>query len=376
MLDLALRNIVRQRTRTFLTVLGIVLGIGAVVALGSISAGLNDQIQQSLQLNAGKIIVTQKGSSGFFVGFSGSELTQENLEEIAQVSGVLDIIPQMYYWENIIPFEGPEWLAIGIEPSKAEIFSGSSIEAEEGRELDDGDEDAIVIGSAFAEKYALEVGDFFTLKGREMEIVGILEETKTSDIDNNFIIPLRTLQELTDVDTFPLVYVIPDDVKDTEILAERIRETNEDFDALTSTDIARQASEIIGQVQVFTVGIGAVAALVGGLGIMNTMIMSVLERRREIGVMKAIGATRRKILIHFMTEAFLLSAIGGLIGIGFGIISSQALGAILGFFRGAVITFDLVFASFAFSIMLGLVGGFYPSWKAATIDPVEALRYE
>ena len=376
MIDLAFKNIARQRTRTFLTVLGIVIGIGAVVALGSISEGLNNEVQQSLELNAGKIIVSEKDSSGFFVGFSGSELTEEHVEDIAGVSGIKEVVPQIYYWETIIPFQGPDWVAIGIQPSKAEFFSGEAIEVEEGRELDDGDTDVIVAGKDFAERYGLEVGDFFTLKETDLEIVGVLEEAGTSNIDGNFIVPLEALQDITDIDFFPVIYAIPEDVRETEILSERIEDENEDLDALTSTDIARQASEIVGQVTVFTIGIGAVAALVGGLGIMNTMIMSVLERRREIGVMKAIGARRRKILLHFMTEALLISAIGGAIGIGLGIFMSRALGAVLGFFSGAVITWELVAGSFLFAIILGLSGGFYPAWKAAKLDPVEALRYE
>lgn len=376
MLDLAFKNIIRQQTRTFLTVLGIVLGIGAVVALGSISAGLNEEIQASLELNAGRIIVTQEGSSGFIVGFEGSELTEEDVQEIADTSGVKEVVPQIYEIGELVPFEGPEWVAVGIDPEKMEFFVGETIEVEEGRALEEGDGDVMVIGIDFADEQNLEVGDFFTIDETELEVVGIFERTEIMDIDNNFIMPLEALQEITETETVPVVYVIPEDLKNTELLAERIEDQNEEFEALTDTEIARQASQIVGQVSVFTVGIGAVAALVGGLGIMNTMIMSVMERRREIGVMKAIGATRRMILIHFLTEAFLISAIGGVIGIIFGVIASSFLGLILGFFAFASITLDLIAGGFLFAIILGIVGGFYPAWKAARLDPVVALRYE
>lgn len=376
MFDLALKNITRQRTRTFLTVLGIVIGIGAVVALGSISAGLNEEVQSNLELTAGKIIVSEKGSSGFLIGFSGSELTEENVEEIAETAGVKDVVPQLYDVGEIVPFSGPEWVAIGIQPSKAEFFAGESILIEEGFPLEDGDTESINIGKTFSENNNLEIGDFFTLRDVELEVVGIFELTEISDIDNNFIVPLETLQDILDVDTFPVVYAIPDDLRNTEILAERIEDANEDFDALTATDVARQASQIVGQISVFTIGIGAVAALIGGLGIMNTMIMSVLERKREIGVMKAIGATKRQIMTHFLTEAFLISVIGGAIGIVFGVIASQGLGSVLGFFSVSAVTLDLIVGSFVFAIILGIVGGLYPSWKAARLDPVEALRYE
>ena len=376
MLSLALANITRQRTRTFLTVLGIVIGIAAVVALGSISEGLNANIQKNLELNAGKILVSQKGSSGALVGFSGSELTEELVGEIAQVSGVKETVPQLYYVETIDPFRGPDWIAIGIDPEKAEFFKGENIRIQEGRELEPNDGEVLVAGAGFAERFQLEPGDFFTVKEEELEVVGLLEESGVSTIDDNFLVPLETLQLLTNTDTFPVVYVIPDDLKQIELVASRIEEANDELDAQTATDVARQAGEIIGQIRIFTLGIGAVAALVGGLGMMNTMIMAVLERRKEIGVMKAVGATRRTILRHFLTEALLLAIIGGVIGILLGTAGSAVMGMVIGFARGAGVTAELLGGSFLFAIFLGIAGGLYPAWKAAKLDPVEALRYE
>ncbi len=371
MIDLAIQNIRQQKTRTFLTMLGIVIGIGAVVALGTISEGLNKRVQQNLELNAGKIMVSQKGSSGFLVGFTGSELSQENVEEIASVSGVKEVVPQLYYWENIVPFKGPEWVAIGIETSKTEFFKGESIMIEKGRDLEENDGEVLVAGKKFADTYNLDVGDFFTIKDRDVEVVGILEESGVQNIDDYFIMPLKALQDITDKDFYPIVYVIPEDIKETEILAQRIEDNNEDFDAITSTEIARQAGQIVDQVRFFTLGIGAVAAVVGGLGILNTMIMSVLERKREIGVMKALGATRRSILVHFLTESVIIAALGGLIGL---LLGSMVSGLFLGSMTAA--TPSLLIGSFIFAVALGFIGGLYPAWKAAKQDPVEALRYE
>jgi len=376
MLDLAFKNIKRQRTRAFLTVLGIVIGIAAVVSLGSLSEGLNQLVQNNLELTAGKIVVAQAGSSGFLIGFAGSELTDEDLSEIQSVSGVKEVVPQLYAIGEIIPFEGPAWVAIGIEPSKTEFFAGENIKIEKGRSLEDGDGEVIVAGANFADEQNLDAGDFFAIKDTELEVVGIFEKSGQGDIDNNFIVPLNALQDITEQDFFQTIYVIPDDLTKIELIAERIENENEKYDALTSTDIARQAGMIVSQIRLFTLGMGAIAALVGGLGIMNTMIMSVLERRREIGVMKAVGGTKRFIIRQFLTESVLISFIGGLIGIGFGFLGARLMEVAFSFTEGAVITPALIIGSLAFAVILGIAGGLYPAYKAANLDPVEALRYE
>lgn len=218
MIDLAFKNITKQKSRTILTLLGIIIGISAIVALGSLSEGLRQQISQNLELNAGKITVAQKGSSGFAVGFLGSELTQDNLDTIAGVSGVKEVVPQKYYIENIIPFKGPEWIAIGIEPEKIEYFKGPNILPEEGRDLEEGDTDVMVAGKNFAAQRNLEVGDFFTVKDTDLEIVGVLESSGVSNIDDNFIVPLETLNDITGDEFFPVAYAIPEDLREIEVV--------------------------------------------------------------------------------------------------------------------------------------------------------------
>ena len=373
MWDIAFKNVMRNKTRTFLTVLGILIGIGAIVGLGSIAEGINEAVQSGLELTAGKIIVTEKGS-GFF-GFTG-ELTDEDVEVIKEIGGIKEIVPVLSYAENLQLMKGAECYVIGIEPEKIEYFVGESIGMDDGRKLEEGDADVAIIGKDTADKYNLGVGDTWTIKDRDFEIVGVIEKTNTPDIDSSIVVSLQDLQNLLDTDSFQIIYVIPNDVKDTEKIAEEIEDSSDRLDAVTTKEFARQASQLVEKIRFFTVGIGAVAAVVGGLGVMNTMIMAVMERRREIGVMKAIGATNTMILKQILTESGVISLVGGVGGVVLGIAVSIIIGKFAGGTIQAVVTPWLVFEGLGFALLLGLLGGYYPARKASKLDPVEALRYE
>jgi len=374
MWDLALKNIMRNRTRTILTTLGILIGIGAIVALGSIAEGLDAAIQSGLELTAGKITVMDAESSLFGMG---GELTLEDVALIEGLSGVKEVVPMNWHAENIQMFQGPEWVAVGVPPDKVEYLIGENTQFEEGRIFEEGETEVAIIGKAISERYNAHVGDTWEIKGKFFEIVGVTEETGISDIDSSIAVPFDDMQDILDSEEFQMMYVIPDNVKDTEKVANEIEEASDKFNALTSQELARQASQIVDQIRIFTFGIGAIAAFVGGLGVMNTMIMSVMERRKEIGVMKAIGATNRMVLQQIITESALISLIGGLGGILLGILGSVLLSNVIGGGQiTATVTPQLALTGLSFALFLGIIGGLYPARKASQLDPVEALRYE
>lgn len=375
LIDLAFKNILRVKTRTGLTIFGVLIGITAIVALGSISEGINAMINEELEFLGGTIMVTSKEASGIMMGFSGSEITTEQLNELEIFSGVKEVVPLTFVVGEIVPMQGTEYVIIGVDPDKQEFYIGKGIELDSGRELESNNEFSVLLCYEYAEDHNLEVGDTLEFEEEDFEVVGVLEPG-VADQDNIIVMPLETMMDVYDMDSYGAVYVVPEDLGKIESLAEEIEDDFDEFAAQTQEELANQAAQIVDTIRFFTLGIGGISAVVGGLGVMNTMIMSIMERRREIGIMKAVGATNRFILTQILLESVIITLIGGLSGLILGSVGSYSLRFVSEGLAHARVTPQLAIGSLTFAIFLGLFGGFYPAWEAAKLDPIEAIRYE
>ena len=384
MLDIALKNVFRQKVRSVLTILGIAMGIGLILALGSIGEGLNQQITESVR------------------AVTGDGISDDIIDAINNMKGVEEVIPVgEYRIKRSGGFHGParlkalftgssgpvEVLFTAISPDDQDYLIGEEIVAEEGRKLDDSDSTStvIVMGYSVALSNNLNLGDEIEYNSRSdnendtdetyhFEVIGILEETGDTSIDEVTLVPMSTMQEIEDDDTIKRLKVKIEDVDQVENVEQSIKDYTDDVRAFSMMTIVRTLESTLSTVQMAVYGIAAISVIVGGIGIMNTMIMTVMERRREIGVMKAIGATTTNILTQVLEESAILSLIGGVAGLLLGYGTTVLVGSYTDF--TPILTTDLVAMGLGFSIILGMGAGLYPAWAASQLDPIEVLRYE
>jgi len=375
LIDLAIKNILRQKTRTILTVVGIVIGIAAVIALGSISEGMNSMMNQEMQFLGGTIMVSSQGSSSLMLGSGDSSITKYDLQNFEDFSGVKQVVPYVMKIGEITIGQGHPVETIGIRPEDVDYFKSKGTNLNSGRAIETGDTYQALIGYQYAEDNGLGIEDSIEVKKDSYEVIGIIEKTDTN-MDNSIILPLETMMNTYSMENYQSSFIIPEDLSKIQDVADDLKSSYDDFTFTTSNDIVKQMSRIIDMIRFFTIGISSIAAIVGGLGVMNTMIMSVLERKREIGIMKAIGATRKYILTEILLESVIISLIGGVIGLLIGGVGSYSLRYVSSGLTEAKVTIQLAVGGLSFAVFLGLIGGFYPAWSAAKLDPIEAIRYE
>lgn len=370
-----LRNMARRRLRTTLTIVGIVIGILALTVMGSMSEYFNGLIDNAINLLGNNIVVSPK-SNDF-----ESVLSTVDERRVLRIAGVKDVIPianDTLDELGGVSFGIPD-LVYGVPPEHSGTLF-PTITLKKGRWLQRGDEYETVVGSQLAKKRNLDIGSTVSYHDHDLTVVGIINETQTTP-DSIAMVNLNTVRRLLKApELIAAMYVVPEDPNQVDIIANNIRDNVENVQVFTPKEAAAQAQQALVIFNVILVGGAVLAVFVGGLAVINTMIMSVNERRHEIGLKKAVGASDNEIVFEYLVEAAVIGLIGGIVGLllGWGLagalnaVTSQALGGSSIF----NVTPRLMGVAIGFAVILGMIAGLYPAWHAARLDPVTALRVD
>jgi len=386
------RELARRKLRTTLTILGITIGIWALVVFSSMANKINALVEGGSQYFAGKVLVTD--ASNIAVGAGIAPMNIEVADTIGGLDGAAAAAPQIqliYDPEGGGGFGVSETI-LGSVAGSDEGHESFEISAVQGRLLTPEDEGSrvVVFGSDLATKEGVSVGDTIDIRDETFEVVGILEPTLTAP-DATALVPLAAAQELMAAslpapvqeaispdELISQVVAYPAEGTSESELAAQIEDAVDNVNTLTGAEFDEQIGSATAIFNAIIIGVAVISLVVGGLSVINTMAMSVAERTREIGIKRAIGGTRGRIIRELVIEAGVIGLIGGLFGLALG-----ALVVVLGNEAGrssGTILFELtpgtaIFAV-AFSTILGMVAGVIPAWSAARLDPVQALRYE
>lgn len=369
-----LRNMSRRKLRTGLTVFGIVVGIFAMTVMGSLTEYFNVLISNARQ-NAGEsITVTPKG--GFRATLSDADV--KRIERVQGVKAAVPAITTLFQTEGSVNF-GPPDEVLGVPPEQI-LLTWKNDDLSAGRWIQRGDTYQMTIGSNIAKKQKLSVGSTLTWRDKEFQVVGIIKETQTAP-DGWLYAPIDIVQKVIKrPDVISQIEVIPEPGTDANALVATIKDQVSNINVQTldqQLDAIEQGLAIFNAILLSS---AVLAAIIGGLAVVNTMIMSVSERTPEIGLKKAIGATDRNIIGEFLLEAAIIGFLGGAIGflLGWGaagllnLSAAQALGG-TDIFK---VTPRLAGIAIGFAVLLGVGAGLLPAWSASRLDPVIALREE
>ncbi len=407
---LSVNNIIHRQLRAWLTLLGIVIGVAAVVSIVSIGEGATASVTENLSGLGADILTITPGfnQAGFFgggrrgpgdFGSSDSGATVESPK-----LGKLDAViirgnPNVLYVNEKVSGRGDiifvaETISAnitGVNPSSWVLISEPELDS--GRLLGVSDSSSIVIGYKLANDVfaqPITVGRRVTLEGKAFTVVGILAESDGST-DNTVFMPYRSAWEVTDteenvyssieikVKDSDLVEKTTEQLTEALLISRRVNDKDQDFTVSSSQAMQAQVNEILGTLTLFLGAIAAVSLIVGAVGVANSMFTSVLEKTREIGIMKALGSTEWEIMQLFMIESALFGFVGGVIGIALGSAVSALMNLLGGSFLGGsstLVTPELMVIAILLSVGIGVISGILPARSASKLQPVEALRYE
>ena len=398
----ALHAIRAHKLRSFLTTLGIIIGVMAVVTIVSLIQGFSQSISsQFAGFGADSLTITSYLPFKEQLEGKVTRVTPEDMlaiqHEIPGISGVTPML-QLGRFGSAISYQGLSSSAqiMGVTQAYATVFSQYP---DQGRFITPGDDlshrRVAVVGATVIDNLHLPeapIGDFFQIGGQWFKVVGVLHKQGSilgQDQDNNVLIPYGTAHSLLggaskeDI----VIQLKVNDTSQMDPVADRIKQLlrrehrlktgqDDDFKVQTASQFTDSFKSILDMLTLVLGGIVGVSLLVGGIGIMNIMLVSVTERTREIGILKSLGARRSDILIQFLLEAVMLSMLGGIIGLLLGYGIGELIVYAVPSFRGASVPLWAAIVAIGFSTAIGVIFGITPAAKAAALDPIDALRYE
>ncbi|HDR7590596.1 macrolide ABC transporter permease [Bacillus mycoides] len=392
-IKIALSSILTHKLRSALTMLGIIIGVGSIITIVAIGQGGEATLKSQFVGTGNNTISIQFRedlNDPYNLSLKQSLLTDEDIYELRKIQEISHIIKTNSNMELLDVNDKKETVSItGLD---SEYFKVNKVKVLKGRSLNDKDieygNNVVMISRGLKEKIYSEenaIGKIMEIKGQPMQIIGVYK----SDYEFMGMDPLQALIPLT---LWPTIYGT-DEIKNISIQAKNIDQLENAGKKAVSLLNSRKSTDVPGKYEMVNLkeiqdgiakltnvmtmiigGIASISLIVGGIGVMNIMLVSVTERTREIGIRKALGATRSKILLQFLVEAIMLTVFGGLIGIGLGYGGAYIVAKFAHW--PPLVTWEVVFGGVLFSMTLGIIFGITPANKAAKLDPIEALRYE
>lgn len=366
-LKFILKNPFRRKNSAILAIVGIAIGIIVIVALGGITDGLVNTFEDTIHAGGADFSISGKetGDSAYGTNTIDANWT----DKIANVTGVEEAYPIYVVLTSV----GDDYMntLIGIDPNGTTL---ADISMKEGRIMKDNESEAI-LGEIYADDNDYNVGDTIKIDGEEFEIVGIYETGDQNMAGGVFTSISKVGDLMNDDDSISNIYVKVKKGEDPQAVADRIDKMyGDDIATITSVMEMQQMGDMLNMLQASTWAISLLAIVVGGLGIINTMLMSVFERTREIGVLKAVGWSNKKILTMIVGESLVITIVSAIIGSIIGFAACTLLGPQMGI--DPLFTPKIFIQAFGIAIVVGIIGGLYPAIKAVKLPPTEALRYE
>jgi putative ABC transport system permease protein len=382
-IKLAIKNIKSNKLRSALTMIGIIIGISSVIVLVGLGSGSTKQITSQVQSLGTNLISANTSGSG------SKQFTLDDVKDIEQIQGVAEAAPIISANTTVKALKNSQ--SASVTGTTSNFLDIRNMTIGEGRFIADLDVDyrgkVAVLGSDIAEQlygFTDPVGKDIDIKGNTYEVIGVLKSQGSSmgnNTDDMVIIPSTTAIGLAETRNVQNVYIKSSNNSNVDLVTNEVNQyltsffksTDNSNRVMSQKQLLDTMSSITSTMTYLLGGIAAISLIVGGIGVMNVMLVSVSERTKEIGIRKALGGSRKDILIQFLIEALVLSSLGGAAGVLFGL----AIGwVVTAFGMSMAFSIPIVIIAFSFSLAVGIIFGMFPAYKASKLKPIDALRFE